>query len=160
MKKKKKSQAEHFQAAKHQKEITDNVWNANYDGNNNENGPKAVLTVLWKASGPKQTGLLLCSGVLGRRSVPGISVIPSAEIRNEEPQGSPQDKVPPRPVLFFYANKLDLFQGRTPGFPTFSTSVPGRPPPQLCAVQTVWIVSFWNSGLATFVPSNFQIFWP
>ena len=33
----KKSPAEHFQAAKYQKEITGSVWNANYYGNNNEN---------------------------------------------------------------------------------------------------------------------------
>lgn len=51
----KKSQAERFQAAKHQKEIAGSVWNANYDGTIMERVLTAVHAALWKASSAKQT---------------------------------------------------------------------------------------------------------
>ena len=143
---KKKSQAEHFQAAKHQKEITGNVWNANYDGNNNENGPKSVPTVLWKASSPKQTGVLQHSGVLGGGTFLTWKLC-DPRCGGQEPQGSRESASHVSPLLLCQPYQSS---SRLVSFPRqnawFSNLFYFYPSPTVCAVPTAnWLLLTWFS---------------
>lgn len=74
----------------------------------------------------------------GRPSLPGSCVIPGAKIRNAEPWGSRQEKVPATSILFFYANKLVSFPRQNPWFSNLFHFCPGRSLPQtVCSTDGV-----------------------
>ena len=102
-----------------------------------------VPTALWKASSPRQAGVLQCSAVFSSEvTLPRSCVISGARGRNGKPKVALQEIVP-HPSLCVVSFLRSFFsKAERLVFLTFPLESLAVSPPQLCAVRKSWGVRF------------------
>lgn len=139
----KKSQAEHFQDAKHQKEITGNVWNANYDGNSNETSlnlsPHCALESL-NSYADRSPPVLRCSWQWG---LPYLEAVwfQGRGSGMRSPKVAPKSSCPISPFAWVLIGVVSFLRQNPLVFLPFPLESLADHPLQLCAVQMAWVVS-------------------
>lgn len=102
-----------------------------------------VPTALWKASSPRQTGVLQCSAVLSSEITLAQKLCDLRGVGQEleAPSWPPKRSCPIRPLHGFFSKKL-LFKSGHLVFLPFALESLAVSPPQQCAVRMACGVSF------------------